>query len=63
VDPVVPFVGHHSRLTCEIARLKIVDVMAGNYWIPERERWLSSGPTIAQIIERVDFCGVWGMRQ
>lgn len=48
-----------AMLKKELARLKVIHVMQARFWIPERESWLAAGRTVAEIIERVNFCGVW----
>lgn len=54
---------HTQDLKNKILLDKMIAVMGGRYWIPEREQFLEGGRTMRQIIERVDFCGVWGDRQ
>lgn len=56
---VAPWSGHHSKLVSEIARLKILHVIEARYWIPDKEEWMKPGRTCAEIITKVDLCGVW----
>jgi hypothetical protein len=53
---------HTEALKEQILRDKMIDVLQGRYWIPEREQWMAPGRTMREIIERVNFCGVWGLR-
>lgn len=48
-----------ALLTDELARLKVMHVMQARYWVPDKDRWMRDGRTLAEIIERVDRCGVW----